>query len=439
MKLSYYFDTLGCKVNSYESEAMAQALDYEGFYEAKQGQIPDVIIVIPCTVTGVSDAKSRQIIRRNIRKYPQAIHCVVGCYAQLAGEIISKIPGVSIVIGTNHRASLPFLIQEYLSTKRPIIRIDKRQLLTNYEPLKVTSYHDITRAYLKIQDGCNNWCSYCIIPQSRGPMRSRPAREVIEEAKRLVDAGFKEIVLTGIHTAGYGQDFDHYDFTNLLTDILSEVPSLKRLRISSIEASEITPEFIELMQKNPTIVNHLHIPLQSGSNSVLKRMHRHYTSKEFLDVIDRLRNFIPNISITTDVIVGFPGESEIEFGETIQLIEHAKFSKLHVFPFSPRNGTLAAKMNPIADEIKKERVHHLLALSNELERLYARSFEGQTLSVLVETFDKQTKNCSGHTTNYLKIEFPGLETWKNTFQEIHLLHGDAPISHGIIESKRKEI
>lgn len=437
MKLSYRFETLGCKVNSYESEAMAQALDLEGFYEAKSGQDPDIVIVNTCTVTGASDAKSRQIIRRNIRKYPQAIHCVVGCYAQLAGENLSKIPGVSIVIGTSHRINIPSLVQEYLTTRQPIIRIEKRQDLKNYEPLQVTSYHDITRAYLKIQDGCNNWCSYCIIPQSRGPMRSRPSHEVIDEAKRLVGAGFQEIVLTGIHTAGYGLDLENYDFADLLDDLLREVPTLKRLRISSIEASEISPKLIDLMQRNPVIVNHLHIPLQSGSNTVLKRMHRHYTSEEFLSVIHQLRLFIPNISITTDVIVGFPGESEQEFEETVQLIRQAKFSKLHVFPFSPRNGTLAATMIPVEDDIKKERVHRLLHLSTDLERSYAQQFEGKILSVLVETFDKITSECTGHTSNYLKIRFPGFEQRKNTFQEIRLLHGDTPICHGIIETKRE--
>lgn len=274
--------------------------------------------------------------------------------------------------------------------------------------MNVFQYLDNTRAYVKIQDGCNNFCSFCIIPYTRGRVRSRTKEDVIFEIDSLVKNGFKEIILSGIHTGGYGLDFKDYEFKNLLKDIIKEVPTLPRLRISSIEIHEINDEILSLMKNNKIFVDHLHVPIQSGSQNVLKRMNRKYDKAYFLERIIKIRDTIPSISLTTDVIVGFPGESEIEFEETIQTIIQADFSKLHVFPYSNRSGTVASKMpNQIDSQVKKIRVHKLLELSDQLGHQYALKFINQEVEVLFETFDDKTGYLKGHSSNYLLVAAKG--------------------------------
>ncbi|MCH5180470.1 MAG: tRNA (N(6)-L-threonylcarbamoyladenosine(37)-C(2))-methylthiotransferase MtaB [Erysipelotrichales bacterium] len=400
--MKYYVETLGCKVNTYESEALKKLLDLEGYVNAQNDE-PDIIVINTCSVTSVSDQKCRQKIRSLIRKYPHAIMVVMGCYSQMAADTIMKIEGVNIVVGTNNRHLIPKLIKEYLKDKKQINIVEEKERNFEYEELEVSSYYENTRAYLKIQDGCDNFCSYCIIPYARGKMRSRPKEEVLREVNNLLDHGFKEIVLTGIHTAGYGREFDNYSFTDLVKDIIKD-KRLKRLRVSSIEESEITKEFITLMANSDVLARHLHIPLQSGSENVLKRMNRRYNKQQFKEKIDYIRSQMPDIAITTDIIVGFPGETEEEFKETLEFASSCQFAKIHVFPFSSRAGSHASKMNnQIPGDVKKARVRELISLSNKLENYYQSEFIGKELSVIFETYDEDTKMYKGHSSNYLLV------------------------------------
>ncbi|MCH5171678.1 MAG: tRNA (N(6)-L-threonylcarbamoyladenosine(37)-C(2))-methylthiotransferase MtaB [Erysipelotrichales bacterium] len=402
--MKYYVETLGCKVNTYESEALKKLLDLEG-YENITNATPDIIIINTCSVTSVSDQKCRQKIRSLIRKYPSAIMVVMGCYSQMDADTIKKIDGVNIIVGTNNRHLIPKLIKEYLLNKKQINIVEAKERNFEYEELEVSSYYENTRAYLKIQDGCDNFCSYCIIPYARGKMRSRPKDEVLKEVKNLLDHGFKEIVLTGIHTAGYGKEFSNYSFTDLVKDIIKD-DRLKRLRVSSIEESEITEEFINLMAENKVLARHLHIPLQSGSENILKRMNRRYNKKQFKEKIDYIRSVMPDIAITTDIIVGFPGETEEEFTETLEFAKMCQFAKIHVFPFSSRVGTPASKMsNQIPGDIKKARVRELLSLSNKLENSYQSQFIDKTVSVIFESYDEDSKMYKGHSSNYLLVYY----------------------------------
>lgn len=403
----YKIVTLGCKVNSYESEALALMLEERGYLPSSKDGIADVCLINTCSVTSRSDAKSRQRIRHLIRENPGTIMIVMGCYSQLNYQDIARIEGVSIIIGTNHRSSIPKLIKEYEETNTQIIKVDDSKEFREYENLSVIKYSDNTRAYVKIQDGCDNYCSYCIIPYTRGRVKSRNKDSVLNEIKSLVKSGYKEIVLTGIHTGGYGLDFDDYSFGDLLKDIVNEVKDLKRLRISSIEVHEITDEIIELMATTRVIVDHLHIPLQSGSNNVLRRMNRKYDKDYIIARLKKIRDNFKDIAITTDVIVGFPGESDEEFDETVDTINKIGFDAIHVFPFSSRKGTPASKMSgQVTSEIKKERVNKLLEISKQAHREYANRFIGSEREVLFETIDSKGK-LKGHTTNYLIVKVDG--------------------------------
>ena len=399
--MKYKVVTLGCKVNTYESEALKTLFDKKGYTNDEEN--PDVIVVNTCSVTSTSDQKCRQKIRGLIKAHPNAVMVVMGCYAQVGFKVISEIPGVNIIVGTNNRHLIPELVDKYLFDHKQINIVEEAKRDFKYESLSVTSYYENTRAFLKIQDGCDNFCSYCIIPYARGRMRSRNKNEVLKEVSQLLDNGFKEIVLTGIHTAGYGKDFPDYKFHDLVRDILQD-KRLKRLRISSIEESEITPELIDLFKEYDALARHLHIPLQSGSDGVLKRMNRKYDATSFWYKIAGIKASVPDIAITTDIIVGFPGETEEEFEETMHLAEQCGFAKIHVFPYSPREGTPAAKMkNQVPPDIKKGRVKRLMSLSNKLENAYQKKFEGKTLSVLFEEYDPALDMCKGHSSNYLLV------------------------------------
>jgi threonylcarbamoyladenosine tRNA methylthiotransferase MtaB len=303
-----------------------------------------------------------------------------------------------------------------------------------FEEMDVPEFTDRTRASLKIQEGCNNFCTFCIIPWARGLMRSRDPKEVIRQAQKLVDAGYKEIVLTGIHTGGYGTDLKDYSFAALLRDLDEQVVGLKRLRISSIEASQITDEVIEVLQRSDKIVRHLHIPLQSGSNTVLKRMRRKYTTEFFAERLQRLREVFPELAITSDVIVGFPGETEEEFMETYNFVREQRFSELHVFPYSKRTGTPAARMpNQVDEEVKNERVHRLIALSDQLAKEYALQFEGQVLEVIPEERDKENPESGlyiGYTDNYLKVKFPATEEMVGEIVKVKITKAGYPYNEG---------
>ena len=362
------FHTLGCKVNHYETEAIWQLFKKEGYEKVEFEHTADVYVINTCTVTNTGDKKSRQIIRRAIRKNPDAVVCVTGCYAQTSPADVLAIPGVDIVIGTQDRQKLLSYIKQYQNEREPINGVSNIMKARGYEELDVPEFTDRTRASLKIQEGCNNFCTFCIIPWARGLMRSRKPEDVLKQARQLVQAGYKEIVLTGIHTGGYGEDMKDYTFANLLEE-LEGVEGLKRIRISSIEASQITDEIIEVIDRSEKIVRHLHIALQSGSNSVLKRMRRKYSTEFYLERVNKLRQALPGLAVTSDVIVGFPGETEEEFQETFDFIKKVGYAELHVFPYSKRTGTPAARMeNQVPDEVKNERVHKLIALSEQLAK-----------------------------------------------------------------------
>ena len=406
------FHTLGCKVNTYESNATLKIFNEAGYQEVDFKQVADVYVINTCTVTNTGDSKSRQMIRKAIRKNPKATICVVGCYSQTAPEEIEKIEGVGVVLGTQYRSDIVKYVDEHLETGEMVIKVDNVMNLRKFEDLNIDRFKN-TRAFLKIQDGCNNFCTYCIIPYARGRVRSRQKESVLNQAQRLVDNGYVEIVLTGIHTAGYGEDLDDYSFYELLVDLV-KIKGLKRLRISSIETSQISDEIIDLIGSNEIIVDHLHVPLQAGSDATLKRMNRKYTTAEYLEKINKIRSYLPNIAFTTDVIVGFPGETDEEFEETYNFIKQVNYSELHVFPYSPRKNTPAAKMkDQVNDQIKHERANRLLQLSKELNHEFALKQIGKTLKVLFEKRDGEY--LIGHAGDYLKVK---VKTADNLIGEI---------------------
>ncbi|MGX1263676.1 threonylcarbamoyladenosine tRNA methylthiotransferase MtaB [Rossellomorea marisflavi] len=427
---SVAFHTLGCKVNHYETEAIWQLFKEEGYERVEYGSISDVYVINTCTVTNTGDKKSRQVIRRAIRKNPDAVICVTGCYAQTSPAEIMAIPGVDIVVGTQDRRKMLTYIEEYKKERQPINGVTNIMKNRVYEELDVPAFTDRTRASLKIQEGCNNFCTFCIIPWARGLMRSRDPEEVIHQAQQLVDAGYKEIVLTGIHTGGYGEDMKDYNLAMLLTDLEKKVKGLKRIRISSIEASQLTDEVIDVIDRSNMVVRHLHIPLQSGSNTVLKRMRRKYTMEFFAERLDKLKKALPGLAVTSDVIVGFPGETEEEFMETYNFIKDQKFSELHVFPYSQRTGTPAARMDDqIDEEVKNERVHRLINLSDQLAKEYASRFENEVLEVIPEE-QVEGDLYVGYTDNYLKVIFPASEEMIGKLVKVKITKAGYPTNQG---------
>lgn len=428
------FHTLGCKVNHYETEAIWQLFKNEGYERTDFEKAADVYVINTCTVTNTGDKKSRQVIRRAIRRNPDAVICVTGCYAQTSPAEIMAIPGVDVVVGTQDRTKMLQYIEQYKEERQPINGVGNIMKNRVYEELDVPSFTDRTRASLKIQEGCNNFCTFCIIPWARGLMRSRDPQEVIRQAQQLVDAGYKEIVLTGIHTGGYGEDMKDYNLAALLRDLEAQVVGLKRLRISSIEASQLTDEVIDVIDRSKLVVRHLHIPLQSGSNTVLKRMRRKYTMEFFAERLELLKKALPDLAITSDVIVGFPGEAEEEFMETYNFVKEHQFSELHVFPYSMRTGTPAARMTDQIDEnIKNERVHRLISLSDQLAKEYASRFENEVLEVIPEEKFKEDPESGlyeGYTDNYLKVVFPADEDMVGKLVKVKITRPGYPHCEG---------
>ncbi|TCZ77020.1 tRNA (N(6)-L-threonylcarbamoyladenosine(37)-C(2))-methylthiotransferase MtaB [Paenibacillus albiflavus] len=404
------FHTLGCKVNFYDTEAIWQMFKNEGYEQTDFEQTADVYVINTCTVTNTGDKKSRQMIRRAIRRNPDAIIAVTGCYAQTSPAEILAIPGVDLVIGTQDRDKIVHYVNEIQAQRQPINAVRNIMKTRQFEELDVPDFADRTRAFLKIQEGCNNFCTFCIIPWSRGLMRSREPESVIKQARMLVDAGYQEIVLTGIHTGGYGEDIENYSLAKLLWD-LDKVEGLKRIRISSIEASQITDEVLEVLGASDKMCRHLHIPLQAGHDAVLKRMRRKYTTAEFANKIQRIREALPDVGITTDIIVGFPGETDEMFEEGLKFMEEVQFSEMHVFPYSKRTGTPAARMeDQVDEELKNARVHQVIDLSERMQLEYAERFVGQVFDVIPEFTTKgvsESGNLIGYSDNYLHLAFQG--------------------------------
>ena len=428
------FHTLGCKVNHYETEAIWQLFKNDGYDRVEFEARADVYVINTCTVTNTGDKKSRQVIRRAIRSNPDAVICVTGCYAQTSPAEIMAIPGVDVVVGTQDRVKMLEYIEQFKQERQPINGVGNIMKNRVYEELDVPVFTDRTRASLKIQEGCNNFCTFCIIPWARGLMRSRDPQEVIRQAQQLVDAGYKEIVLTGIHTGGYGEDMKDYNLAALLRDLEAQVNGLKRIRISSIEASQLTDEVIDVIDKSKLVVRHLHIPLQSGSNTVLKRMRRKYTMEFFAERLGLLKKALPGLAVTSDVIVGFPGETEEEFMETYNFVKDHEFSELHVFPYSKRTGTPAARMTDQVDEnVKNDRVHRLITLSDQLAKEYASRFENEVLEVIPEEAykkDPESGLYEGYSDNYLKIVFPATEDMVGKLVRVKVTKAGYPYSKG---------
>ena len=407
---------LGCKVNAYELSAISSLLIKEGFKE--DNEHPDVVIINTCSVTATADQKSRQHIRKMQKLFPNAVIAVMGCYAQGNYKFIEEEIKPTILLGTSHRKDVVELIKQALNDHEYKTLVEDNTRQFEYEELGITSYSENVRAFLKIQDGCNNFCTYCIVPYRRGKMRSRNKENVINEAKYLVEQGYQEIVLSGIHVGGYGQDLKDCSFSDLVEE-LSDIPNLKSLRISSIEESEIDDKLINLIKTKDNLAKHLHIPLQSGSNHVLKMMNRKYTREQFISRIKEIKAQVPNVMISGDVIVGFPQETEEDFMDTYNLCKEC-FDMLHVFPYSQRPGTVAARMEgQISPEVKKDRSRRLLALGEELYADYANKFVGQEVTVLVEKYDEKQQAYIGHTSNYLEVKIP-LESKVGEFKTIKL-------------------
>ncbi|GAB3050787.1 tRNA (N(6)-L-threonylcarbamoyladenosine(37)-C(2))-methylthiotransferase MtaB [Virgibacillus ainsalahensis] len=429
------FHTLGCKVNHYETEGIWRMFKDSGYERVDFDHDSDVYVINTCTVTNTGDKKSRQTIRRAIRKNPDGIVCVTGCYAQTSPGEIMEIPGVDIVVGTQDRKKMVEYIEEHQKTRKPINGVTNIMKNRVFEEMDVPEFTDRTRASLKIQEGCNNFCTFCIIPWSRGLLRSRDPENVVAQAQKLVDAGYKEIVLTGIHTAGYGEDMNDYNFAMLLNDLETKVSGLKRIRISSIEASQITDEVIEALDNSSKIVRHLHIPLQSGSDTVLARMRRKYSTEYYKGKVEKIRKALPDLAITSDVIVGFPGETEEEFMETYNFIKEVGYSELHVFPFSRRTGTPAARMkDQVDEELKNERVQQMINLSDQLAKEYASRYEDEVLEVIPEESVQDENNPSllvGYTDNYLKVQFEGNQDMIGKIVRVKIKKSGYPYNEGI--------
>lgn len=394
--------TLGCKVNSYESEAIINDLISHGFIKKEFNEDCDVYIVNTCTVTKTSDQKSRQMLHAARRKNPNAVVVAMGCYSQLNQSVVSDI--ADIVIGTNNKLNVYELINSYLTTKKSIIEVTDVLNNPTYEEMKVNMFTTHTRAFIKIQDGCENYCSYCAIPYSRGKIRSRNPLFVIEEIKELVSNNTKEVILAGINTGTYGQDLGDINLGTLIEQIMMQT-SLFRLRLSSIELMEITDELLDIIKKYENrIAMHFHIPLQGGSNSVLKRMKRKYTLEEYENRIRLIRTMFPNAMITTDILAGFVGETEEEFNECLDFIKKINYYDMHVFPYSRRSGTEADLMSGhLEKSIITSRAKKISEASKMMKNNYNQSFIGKTVSVLVE--NKKGNTWRGHTSNYLEVNF----------------------------------
>lgn len=401
MKFNIY--TLGCKVNSYESNVMKEKLLNAG-YEYSNLEDCDIAVINTCSVTNTADNKSLKVARKasNLGK----IVIVVGCSSQNKKEAYESIDGVKVILGNKGKSDIVSYIESYKKSNEKIIGIEDVQNIS-FEEMKIDNF-DKTRAFVKIQDGCNNYCSYCIIPYLRGNVRSKKVEDVIDEVTSLVKEGHKEIVLTGIHTGHYGSDIGE-SFSSLLNKLV-KIDGLLRLRISSVEITELDDEFLSVLKNSNILVDHIHIPIQSGSNNVLYRMNRKYDKQYFIDKINNIRNIRPNISITTDLIVGFPGETDDEFNETIDTINKIKFSKIHVFPYSRRKGTPADVMeNQIPENIKKQRVNKVLELSKQLEIEYFSKFINKELIFIPEVY--KDGYLIGHTGNYLLVKSIGSENF----------------------------
>ena len=407
------FCTLGCKVNQYETNAMMQKMIEAGYEVVDFETKADIYIINTCTVTNMADKKSRQMLRRVKEINPEAILVAVGCYAQVAKEKLEQIPEIDLILGINEKNDIVKYVEQ--ASKNTYVSDVLHQ--TEFLDFGDVTYTEKTRAVIKVQDGCNQFCSYCIIPYARGRIRSRKPESVIKEITDVAKEGIKEVVITGIHIASYGKDFNtEYRLIDLLEEI-QKVDGIQRIRLGSLEPTLITEEFVTRLKKLSKICDHFHLSLQSGCDETLKRMNRKYTTDQFRHVVELLRNAYPEVHLTTDVIVGFPGETEEEFNKTYEFLKEIKFYKMHVFKYSPRSGTVAAKMpNQIDGNVKEERSNKLIELSDKNEKEYNQQYIGKEVEVLLE--EREGEYLKGHTTNYMVVKMKTNENLENTIQKV---------------------
>ena len=419
MKNTFNIQTLGCKVNQYESEAIEEIFEARGF-ERKEKDA-DVYVINTCTVTNMSDRKSRQMISRARKDNPDAIIAVMGCYSQVKPEDVAKIEGVDIILGSRNKEEVVDLCEDILQNKEAIDQIISVSEEKTFEDLQISNQTEMTRAYMKIQDGCNMYCSYCLIPYARGNVVSRPMESIVKEADRLAANGFKEIVLTGIHVASYGKDFD--DGSSLI-DVIENVASvdgIERIRLSSMEPRHITKDFLERMKATGKACDHFHLSLQSGSDDVLKAMNRKYDTNIYKEKTDLIREVFPNAGLTTDIIVGFPGETDENHKETMDFVDEIKFAKTHLFKYSKRDGTRAAKMgDQVNGNIKKERLKDLEAIEKKNREAFLEKQIGKTLSVLFEDKSDMEGVKSGYSTNYLRVNVANPDLPSNEIYDVKI-------------------
>ncbi|OWZ83121.1 tRNA (N(6)-L-threonylcarbamoyladenosine(37)-C(2))-methylthiotransferase MtaB [Natranaerobius trueperi] len=407
--LKVTFVTLGCKVNQYDTEAIKDQFFKKGFEIVTDQNSADVFVINTCTVTNLADKKSRQYIRRVKRNNPESVVAAIGCYVQANPEKVKEIQDIDIVLGTDNRKSLVKMVEDVLANKtgKKLELLAPTRKREGFEELSITSFKEIKRSrhFLKVQEGCDRFCSYCIVPYARGELRSRAPKEVIKEVERAIEAGFKEIVLTGINLGAYGRETSEYPDLSGLVETIIGIDKEFRIRLSSCEPQEITPELIDLVTESSKVCSHLHIPLQNGDDEILSKMNRSYTTDDYYNLITDIKKKNPLIALSTDVMVGFPGEKEYHFENTKDFLDKVGFSSLHVFQYSPRKYTKAAKLNEqVQNKVKKQRSDSLIKISKQLSKRYQRNFVGEVVDVLVERVERDySEGLSG---NYLNVKFP---------------------------------
>lgn len=416
------FITLGCKVNQYDSDAMRTLFVRNGYAQAGENDDADVYVINTCSVTSIGDRKSRQMVRRIRRAHPEAVIAVAGCYAQLAPEVFEKMGDVDVIVGLQNRTHIVDYVEQAMH------RTDKKPLNETVDIMKVDRFENMevdvagevrTRAFVKVQEGCDNYCTFCIIPYARGKLKSRRQEDAVREIRRLVSEGYREVVLTGIHLGNYGKDL--HDGTSLATLVaeLVKIPDLLRIRLGSVESVELSEDLISIMQNEPKVCRHLHLPIQSGSDAVLKGMNRHYRLPQFKKLISELREKVPGIALTTDLIVGFPGETEENFEETLDTLREIRFSGIHVFPYSRRTGTPAASYpNQVPNGVKKERVHRVQELEKEIALDYRKQFLGKVVRVLAE--EEKNGFFEGLTDEYIRVSIRNSHIERGHMYPVHI-------------------
>ncbi len=430
------FCTLGCKVNQYETNGMMQKFMDKGYEIVEFNEKADIYIINTCTVTNMSDRKSRQMLRQAKKIIKDSLVVACGCYVQVAKDEVKAIEEIDLVLGTNEKKDIVSYLEDYLDNKKIDGNYENKIVAENsitddvmknlvYDDFGDVTFTEKTRAVIKVQDGCDRYCTYCLIPYARGRIRSRKPESVISEVTKIAQNGIKEVVITGIHVASYGRDFESkYELIDLLEEI-NKVPGIERVRLGSIEPLLISEEFMERFSKLDKMCHHFHLSLQSGCDETLKRMNRRYSCAEFKEIVDRIRKYFSDAILTTDVIVGFPGETDEECNKTVEFLRNIKFYKMHIFKYSPRRGTVAEKMkDQVSSEIKDERSKVLLEMSDENEKDYQKSYLGKTVKVLFE--EKDGDFYKGHTSNYIMVKAKSKDDLSGKILDVKLESLDEP-------------